>query len=140
MKTVKVGFIRYDTGMLEINTYLYSEEKQESECKTVFLDFETGNIREIRLDDPGDTGDIRDPNRCYVGQNYAAFVTYIWDAFDNPSSMFYLNRLNLKTLTVESKIISVKAAGTYILGVLDDGRIIFWYCLNPSEKGICITK
>jgi len=48
--------------------------------------------------------------------------------------------LNLKTLQIEPKIISVKATETHILGVLTDGRIVFWYSLNPSENGVCITK
>lgn len=50
------------------------------------------------------------------------------------------NRLNLKTLQIEPKIISVKAAEAHILGVLTDGRIVFWYSLNSSENGVCITK
>lgn len=80
--------IRYDTGLLEVNTHLY----------------------------------------------------YKLDGSDNANNMFYLNRLNLKTLLTEPKIISVKAAETHILGVLADGRIVFWYSLNPSENGLCITK
>lgn len=134
------GLIRYDTGMLEINTHLYNQETQIGECKSMYLDFRTGNVREIRLNDPGETGDIRSPDLCYVGQNYAAFITYKRDDRDNSGNMFYLNRLDLKTLTVDPGIISVKAAGTHILGVLADGRIVFWYSLNPSEEGICITK
>jgi len=54
--------------------------------------------------------------------------------------MFYINRLNLKNFKLEPKIISVKAGQTHILGVLKDGRIVFWYNHCPSEKGVCITK
>jgi len=50
--------------------------------------------------------------------------------------MSFINRLNLNALIVEPKIISVKAAGTHILGVLADGRVVFWYSLNPSENGV----
>ena len=50
------------------------------------------------------------------------------------------NLCHLKTLQIEPKIISVKAAEAHILGVLTDGRIVFWYSLNPSENGVCITK
>ncbi|MDD2421322.1 MAG: hypothetical protein PHU78_04200, partial [Heliobacteriaceae bacterium] len=134
------GCIRYDSGLLEVNTHLYNREKQTAECKTLYLDFRTGEIKEITLEDPGDTNDIRWPEHCYVGQDYAAFITRKWDSSDPAQSMFYLNRINLKTLQLEPKIISVKAAQTYILGVLADGRILFWYNLNPSENGVCLTK
>lgn len=134
------GLIRYDTGLLEVNSYIYNQEKQIGEYKTMYLDFQTGDVKEISLDDPGETGDIRMPDLCYVGQNYAAFITYKRDDSDNANNMFYLNRLNLKTLLVEPEIISVKAAEPHILGVLADGRIVFWYSLNPSENGVCITK
>ena len=53
--------------------------------------------------------------------------------------MFYFNRLNLKTLQIEHKLISVKAAEAHILGVLTDGGIVFWYSLNPSENGVFNT-
>ncbi|MCR4442848.1 MAG: hypothetical protein QHH10_11130 [Peptococcaceae bacterium] len=134
------GLIRYDTGLLEVNTHLYNREKQTGERKTMYLDFRTGGVKEIILKDPGETGDIRMPDLCFVGQNYAAYITYKPDRSDNANNMFYLNRLNLKTLQIEPEIISVKAAGTHILGVLADGRIVFWYNLNPSENGVCITK
>lgn len=51
--------------------------------------------------------------------------TYKRDDSDNANNMYYLNRLNLKTLQVEPEIISVKAAGTHILGVLADGALSF---------------
>lgn len=134
------GRIRYDTGILEVNTYLYDEENQSSGCKTLYLDFKSGEVREIKLEDPGDTGYIRFEGLCYVGQDYAAFVTSKYDFQDNANNMSYINRLDLKTLTVEPPIISVEAAETNILGVLPDGRVIFYYDLNPSERGVCITK
>lgn len=134
------GYIKYDTGLLEVNAHLYNKVKQIGECKIQYLDFKAGDVKEISLQDPGDTSDIRPPDYCYVGQNYASFITYQRDGSDNVNNMFYLNRLNLKTLQTEPKIISIKAAETHILGVLADGRIMFWYNLNPSEKGICITK
>ena len=134
------GLIRYDTGLLEVNIFLRNEENQTSGYKTVYLDFQTGGVEEITLKDPGDTGDIRMPDHCYVGQNHAAFITHNRDNSDNADNMFYLNRLNLKTLLIEPQIISVKAADTHILGVLSDGRIVFWYSLNPSENGVCMTK
>lgn len=31
------GFIRYDTGLLEVNTHLYNKEKQIGEDKTLYL-------------------------------------------------------------------------------------------------------
>ncbi|MHB8076333.1 MAG: hypothetical protein ACYDGZ_21520 [Desulfosporosinus fructosivorans] len=121
------GLIRYDTGLLEVNTHLYNQEKQIGECKANYLDFRTGDVKETTLTEPGDTGYIRMPDYCYVGQNYAAFITSQRDGNDNANNMFYLNRLNLKTFHIEHKIISVKAAEAHILGVLTDGGIVFWY-------------
>ncbi|WP_258360183.1 hypothetical protein [Moorella sulfitireducens (nom. illeg.)] len=134
------GLIRYDTGLLEVNIYLRDQENQTGDYKTMYLDFKTGGLQEISLADPGDTGYIRTPDYGYVGQNFAAFITSKVDNTNNANNEFYLNRLNLKTLQVEPKIITVKAAETHILGVLADGRIVFWYNLNPSENGVCITK
>lgn len=134
------GFIRYDTGLLEINTHFYNKESQTSGYKSYYLDFKTGVSKEIRLDDAGETGYIRTSDHTYVGQNYAAFITSRWDSNDNAENMSYLNRLNLKTFKVEPQIISVKAAETNILGVLSDGRIVFSFNFYPSENGICITK
>ncbi len=129
------GLIHYDTGLLEVNTPL-----NNGECKTFYLDFKTESIKEMKVEEPGDTGYIRPSDYCYVGQDYAAFTNHTWDSNDNAKSMFFLNRLNLKTMQVEPKIISLKAAEMHILGVLADGRIVFWYSFNPSENGICITK
>ncbi|MGI6225864.1 MAG: hypothetical protein ACOYJ1_06375, partial [Peptococcales bacterium] len=134
------GFIRYDTGLLEINNYIQDEKNQTGDYKTLYLDFKTGEIQEIPLEDPGDTGYIVMSDQLYVGQNFAAFITSRNDNIDYTNNVNYINRLNLKTLQVGSKLITVKAAGTHILGVLSDGRILFWYNLNPSENGICITK
>ncbi|PKM77796.1 MAG: hypothetical protein CVU90_05865 [Firmicutes bacterium HGW-Firmicutes-15] len=128
------GLIHYDTGLLEVNTPL-----NNGECKTLYLDFKTESIKEIKVEEPGATDYIRPPDYCYVGQDYAAFTNHTWDGNDNAKSMFFLNRLNLKTMQVEPKIISVKAAEMHILGVLADGRIVFWYSFNPSENGVCIT-
>jgi hypothetical protein len=55
-------------------------------------------------------------------------------------NMYFLNRFNINTKTAEEKLMSVKAAEIYILGVLCDGKIIFWYKFTQGEKGICITK
>ncbi len=134
------GLIRYDTGLLEIGVYIHDREKQTGEYKTLFLDFKTGMVNEIKLEEPGDTGYIRPPEYTYLGQDYAAFITNVWDSGDNANSKFYLNRLDLKTLQIKPKIVTVKAAQTHILGVLGDGRIVFWYEFNPSESGVCITK
>lgn len=128
--------IHYDTGVLGVNAYISNEKG----CKTLYYNFKTDVVTEIKLEDTGDTGYIRDIDQCYVGSNYAAFITQIWDGKDNANSMFYINQLNLKTFKLEPKIISVKAGQTHILGVLKDGRIVFWYNYCPSEKGFCITK
>jgi hypothetical protein len=133
------GLIRYDSGLLEINSYLPDPGSQSDDYKTVYLDFKSGELQEISLEDTGDTGHISIPDHCYVGPNHAAFITFKLDQTDNTNNMFYLHRLNLKTWLIEAEIISVKAADTHILGVLADGRIVFRYNLNPSENGVCIT-
>lgn len=97
------GLIRYDTGLLEVNTHLYNQEQGIGECKTNYLDFRTGAVHEIVSSEPGDTGFIRMPDDVYVGQNYAAFITYKMDVYDNANSMYYLNRLNLKTFQTSPK-------------------------------------
>ncbi|KJS80212.1 MAG: hypothetical protein JM58_18995 [Peptococcaceae bacterium BICA1-8] len=124
--------IWYDTGLLNINAPIYDEKQT--------FDFETEAVNEIKLENTGDTGFIREPAYCYIGQNHGAIITHKWDANDNTNNIFHINRLDLNTQVVEENVISVKAAGTHILGVLEDGRIVFWYSLNPSESGICITK
>ncbi|MGI6686434.1 MAG: hypothetical protein ACOX47_13375 [Bacillota bacterium] len=129
------GAIRYDNGILEVNSY-----QRDGTVKTLYLDFRTGELTELALVDPGDTGYIRFMETAYMGQNYAAFITTRHDNADNDNNMAYLNRVNLKTFQMEEQLVSVKGAETYILGVLADGRILFWYSLNPSESGICITK
>lgn len=85
--------IRYDTGILEVYD------------PTQYLDFKSGKIIDIAVKDPGKLGDIRLPEYCYVGQNFAAFVTYV---DENETNEYYLNRLNLKSLKVEPKIFTVK--------------------------------
>lgn len=132
--------IYYDTGLLNVNSYSY-DSNNNSECiKTLFFEFETGEVHEINLEDTGDTGYIRDSDYGYIGQNYGAIITTKRDVNDNANNMFYINRLNIEKQAVEAHIISVKAAGTHILGVLADGRIVFWYNFNPSENGVCITR
>lgn len=132
--------IFYDTGLLEVNIYIYNKDTQETVLKSAYLDFKTGEITEISLKDPGDTGDIRSQDYCYIGQEYAAYVTYKSDYNDRANSIHYINRLKLNTLSEEPQIISVKAADTHILGVLADGRVVFWYDFYPSESGVGITK
>jgi len=131
--------IHYDTGLLNVNMCVYADSRG-SKYQTVYLDFQSGKVTEIKLERPGDTGFIRNPGYGYVGQNHAAFITTKSDPSDSTGSIYYLNRLDLRTMAVEQEIISVKAVSPYILGVLGDGRIIFSYYLNPSEKGICISS
>ncbi len=132
------GYIRYDTGLLELKS-TYVKEEQTTE-RLQYFDLKTGDIKEIKLGDIDDGSYIRFPDSVYVGLNYAAFLTHRFDTGNGDNNISYLYRLNLKTLNIESKIVSVKAAQTHILGVLSDGRIVFWYNLNPSENGVCIAK
>ncbi len=131
--------IHYDTGLLNVNICVYADSRG-SEYQTLYLDFKSGEVTEIELERPGETGFIRDPGYGYVGQTHAAFITSKRDPGDSTKNMYYLNRLNLKTMQLEQEIISAQAAEPYLLGVLADGRIIFSYFLNRSEKGICISK
>ncbi|NLI90681.1 MAG: hypothetical protein GX434_00355 [Peptococcaceae bacterium] len=133
------GLIHYDTGLMAVNISVY-DEKHGSGYKSKYLDFQSGKLMEIKLERTGDTGFIRYSDYGYVGRNQAAFITVKMDRSDSANNMYYLNRVNLKTLMVEQETISVKATSPHILGVLADGRIIFWYELNPSEKGICISE
>lgn len=131
--------IHFDTGLLNVNMCVYADSRG-SKYQTVYLDFQSGKVTEIDLESPGDTGFARDTGYGYVGQNQAAFITTKRDPGDSTGSIYYLNRLDLRTMAVEQEIISVKAVSPYILGVLGNGRIIFSYYLNPSEKGICISS
>ena len=133
------GNIRYDSGLMEINNFIFNEDGETGDYKTMYLGFKTGEVQELYLEDSGDVRIVM-PDQRYVGRSFAAFITVKPDSNDNTNNIYYLNRLNLTTMQIEPKVITVKAARTYILGVLADGRIVFWYSLNPSEEGICITK
>lgn len=133
------GQIYYDTGLLSVNLRVPADD-QDREYQTLYLDFESGEVKTIELDRPGDAGAIRDHGYSYVGQNHAAFITMHRDRSDNTQSMYYISRVQLKTLEAEHDIIAVKASSPYLLGVLSDGRMIFWYDLNPSERGICLSE
>lgn len=136
---IYTGLIRYDTGLLAVNMCIYADS-QGSEYRTLYLDFASGEVQEIELEKPGDTGFIRDYDYSYIGESYGAFITTAVDRNDHTESMNYLNRVNLDTLDVEQQILSIKATRLRILGVLADGRIIFWYDFNPSERGVGITR
>jgi len=132
------GFIRYDTGVLEVKG-VRNPDKETYECILQYLDFRTGTVQEIKAGDLGDGGFIRFPELTYVGENDAAFIT-LRQGNEYTKNMSYLHRLNLETLKLETNIVTVKAAQTNILGVLSDGRVIFWYNLNSIENGIGITQ
>ncbi len=138
------GVIRYDTGLLFVNEYWHDKSSKENNrtdgYKTIFLDFHTGKVTMIELDQLGDTGYIRFEDQSYMGQNFAAFVTSKRSAGDSVNDRHYLNRVKLETLKLEQEIVSITATDPHILGVLGDGRIVFWYQFNPAEKGICLTS
>lgn len=139
------GAIRYDTGLLFVNQYWRNESGKENNqqtdgYRTLYLDFQTGKVTAIDLDEPGDTGYIRFDHQCYVGQDFAAFVTSKISGTGRANDRHYLNRIKLETLEPEQEIVSITAAEPHILGVLADGRIVFWYEFNPAEKGICVTS
>lgn len=139
------GAIRYDNGLLFVNNYWRDESSPENNqqtdgYRTLFLDFHTGKVTAIELDQPGDTGYIRFDHQYYVGQHFAAFVTSKISGTGRANDRHYLNRIKLETLEPEQEIVSITAAEPHILGVLADGRIVFWYQFNSAEKGICITS
>jgi hypothetical protein len=134
------GRIRTDSGLLDVDNWSYDEEAQEGIYQTLYLDFQSGALSVLELENPRDTGYIRLEDMSYVGQDYAAFVTSQTDNRDNANSQYFLSRINLKTLAVEPEIITVSATQPHILGVLGSGRIIFWYDLFPTESGVCITN
>ena len=139
------GTIRYDTGLLFVNQYWQDDSdmdnnQQTEGYSTLFLDFYTGEVRTIQLDEPGDTGYIRFDHQCYVGQDFAAFVTSKMSDTGRANDRHSLNRIRLETLSPVQEIVSITAAEPHILGVLADGRIVFWYEFNPAEKGICVTS
>lgn len=143
--SLATGAIRYDTGLLFVNEYWHDESAGENnqgmdQYKTFFLDFHTGEVTEIEIGQPGDTGYIRFDDQCYVGQDFAAFVTSKRSGGDRANDRHYLNRIKLKTLEPEQEIVSITAAEPHILGVLADGRIVFWYQFNQAEKGIGVTS
>jgi hypothetical protein len=142
--SLATGTIRYATGLLFVNQYWRDDSgkdnnRQTEDYKTLFLDFFTSEVRTIKLDEPGDTGYIRFDHQCYVGQDFAAFVTSKMSGTGMANDTHYLNRIKLETLEPEQEIVSITAAEPHILGVLADGRIVFWYEFNPAEKGICVT-
>ena len=138
-ETITSGSIKHDTGLMVINTYLRHREKQSGDYRTVYLDFVSGKVHDLQLEDPGDVGFIIPPDHLYVGRNFAAFITFKLDRTDHANNMFYLHRFNLATMQLEEKVLSVKAADTHLLGVRADGMLVFWYESNPSVKGIGIA-
>ena len=126
--------IFYDTGVLSIN-----DRNSSSEYKSYYTDFITGERKEINLKDIGNTNNLVPKEHLYVGKNYAAFVIYDSDNNGMENSTYHINRLNLKTLEIENDVVISKAADIKILGITDDGRIVFNYSYNPSECGNCIT-
>lgn len=135
--------IYYDTGLLEPETNMLNKETGDYERKSFYLDFETGNVTEIQIEKSiYDRYPFRD--NFYVGENYAAFVTCIWaddgDYYETRDDMFYLNRIDLNTLEIETDLLSVMAGGPHILGVLADGRILFRYYYDETDNGVCIAR
>lgn len=137
---ISIQNIYYDTGLLMVNMPTYNELTQKSDYVTLYLDFLTGIVSELELKETGDTGFIIPDYYSYVGQKHAAFVTSKIDNKDRAKDVYYIHSLDLKTKDISSDLISITAGEPHILGVLGDGRIVFWYIINPAEMGICITK
>ena len=129
--------IHYDSGILSINTRIINSQGND-EYKSYYTDFKTGQPIEINLANKGSTGIIRPSEYTYVGKSYAAFINSDNNRADN--NVYQLSRLNLKTLEVENDVIVSKAGELKILGVTDDGQIIFsCHNYNLSSTVYCIT-
>jgi len=135
--------IYYDTGLLEPGANMINEEDGSSEWTNFYLDFETGEVTNIQIEKSiYEHYDFQD--NFFVGENYAAFVTCVWDDAGEDSrtenNMYYINRIDLKTLETETDMSAIRGGGPHILGVLTDGRILFRYYYNENENGICMAK
>lgn len=135
--------VYYDTGLLEPGVAVYNAETDKYERKRIYLDFESGDVTELQAEKEAYEHYLFQDN-AYVGENYAAFVTYVWDDDNDESETkndtYYINRLNLKTMETENDIMVIKGGGPQILGVLADGRVLFRYTYKDSESGVCIAK
>jgi hypothetical protein len=89
------GYIRFDTGLLEINAYIHDDKKQTSDYKTIYLDFASGEVQEIHLENRGDTGYIVMPEQYYIGENFAAFITHDLDRSNYINNQNHINKLAL---------------------------------------------
>lgn len=130
--------INYDTGLLEPGIKVYNEELDDYEWKKIYLDFMTGDVTEIQVErDIYEHYDFQ--YNQYVGDNYAAFATYVPNENEAENVMYYISRINLKTLEIESDLLAIRSGGPHIMGVLTDGRVLFRYYYNESENGVCIA-
>jgi hypothetical protein len=131
--------VLYDTGMItNIRTPDYDEEKGTSNYIISYLDFTKGEKYDIEEEIFGrpihhnmHNGDI------YVGENHAAFLTQ----YDNQSrspleDMWYVHRLDLRTMEIQTNLLTVNNAGLDLLGVLENGEIIFFYDSKQGERWI----
>jgi len=135
-----INDIYYDTGLLELEINMLNKETGDYERKSFYLDFDTGNVTEVQIEKSIYEHYPPFRDSFYVGENYAAFVTYSPDNDNKDGTMYYINRLDLKTLETETDLLSVRAGGPHILGVLADGRILFRYYYDETENGICISR
>lgn len=64
-----------------------------------------------------------------------AFLT-----FTDNMKVIHINRQNLDTWKLEEDIVNVEGANVCILGVLEDGRILFSYYRNTVENGLGLVQ
>jgi hypothetical protein len=125
------------SGMIGINSY-----NQKDGYKSYYLDFNSGKVTDIKLQNAGINSLYRLSGYDYVGKNYGAFITLTSSDKGDKKTTYNIDRINLKTLQIEYGVVNVDAVGgcnLSITGVTDDGRILFSYEKNPAEKGICIS-
>ncbi len=133
----------YDSGMLAWIEAHREGEAGEAEIPTdyglfdvYYYDFASGqtNIIEAELAETS-VDYIRWPDSVYNGKNQVAFLT-----FTDNMKVIHINRLNLDTWKLEEDIVNVEGANVYILGVLEDGSILFSYYRNSAENGLCLIR
>jgi hypothetical protein len=50
--------------------------------------------------------------------------------------MWYVHRLDLRTMEIQTNLLTVNNAGLDLLGVLENGEIIFFYDSKQGERWI----
>ncbi len=124
-----------DTGML---TWIESLAREEEEVQDnpyfelYYYDFYSSetNLIATALKEEA-LNYVRVASTLYNGKHHVAFLTYT----DN-QDIIHVNRLDLSIWDVELDLLRLQGGRLNILGVLEDGSILFSYYRNPAENGL----